>query len=311
MTVKDAANATATQNFSITINPNLSIAPAALIGADAGLATNQTITVSNGTKPYTSLNISAFSAGATGLTLGNLTVNTATGIVVLSGTPSGPGTYSFTANVTDTANTTFSKGYTLFVNAALSIAPANLNGATAGTQTNQTINVTNGTLPYTTLNVSAFNGGTTGLTVGALTTNANTGTVSLNGTPTAAGTVTFTVNVTDTAGGALSKPYTLTVNPPLSISPSVLAEATAGFTTNQTLTVSNGTLPYGTFNVTNFAAGGTGLTPGNIVANASTGTFVLSTPTNPGTATFTVNVNDSAFANLTQGIRSSSTRPSR
>ena len=77
----------------------------------------------------------------------------------------------------------------------------------------------------------------------------------LSGTPTAAGTASFTVNVTDTAGATLSKSYTLTVNPGLSIAPAALAEATPGTATSQTITVSDGSKPYTTLSISGFSAG--------------------------------------------------------
>jgi hypothetical protein len=194
-----------TTSATLTVNPALSIAPAALVAATAGTATTQTITVSNGTKPYSTFNVSAFVAGGTGLTAANLTTDATVGTVVLSGTPTAAGTVTFTVNVTDPPGGTLSKNYSLTVNPALSIAPGTLAAATVGTPTNQTITVSNGTTPYTTFNVSAFVAGGTGLTAGDLTASAGAGTVVLNGTPTGAGTATFTVNVTDTAGATLSK----------------------------------------------------------------------------------------------------------
>src|SRR3954468_2989076 len=122
-------------------------------------------------------------------------------------------------------------------NAAHSISPTKLLGAVAGTATNQTITVSNGTKPYTTFNVSAFVAGGTGLTLANLVTDATAGTVVLSGTPTAAGTATFTVNVTDTPGATLTRNYTLTVNPALCIAPTTLLAADAGTATNQTITV--------------------------------------------------------------------------
>jgi hypothetical protein len=125
--------------------------------------------------------------------------------------------------------------------------------------------------------------------------------VVLSGTPTA-GTATFTVNVTDTAGAKLSKDYSLTVNPVLGIGPAALATASVGTATDQTITVTSGTKPYTTFNVTAFVAGGTGLTQAaNLTLNAAAGTVVLSgTPTGTGTAKFTVNVTDTAGRILTK-----------
>ena len=63
------------------------------------------------------------------------------------------GTATFTVNVTDTAGGTLAQPYTLTVNGALTIDPTTLLEATAGTATNQTITVSGGTTPYTTLNV--------------------------------------------------------------------------------------------------------------------------------------------------------------
>ena len=63
------------KTYSLTVNPALAIAPAALAEATAGTATSQTITVSGGAKPYTTFSISGFSAGTTGLTVANLTTD--------------------------------------------------------------------------------------------------------------------------------------------------------------------------------------------------------------------------------------------
>ena len=72
----------------------------------------------------------------------------------LSGTPTAAGTASFTVDVTDTAGATLTKTYSLTVNPALAIAPAALVEATPGTATSQTITVSGGTKPYTTLSIS-------------------------------------------------------------------------------------------------------------------------------------------------------------
>ena len=116
--------------------------------------------MSDGTTPYTTFNVSGFSAGTTGLTAANLTTDAAAGTVVLSGTPTAAGTASFTVNVTDTAGATLTKTYTLTVNrGARRIAPAALAEATAGTATSQTITVSGGTKPYTTFSISGFSAG--------------------------------------------------------------------------------------------------------------------------------------------------------
>jgi hypothetical protein len=224
--------------------------------------------------------------------------------VTLNGTPTASGTASFTVNVTDTAGATFAGAYTLTVNPVLAIAPAALANAAVGVAINQTITVSGGTTPYSTFNISGFDGGTPGLTEAAnLAVDANAGTVVLSGTPTATGTASFDVNVIDTAGATLTKSYTLTFNPPgPTIAPTTLVDATAGTATNQTITVSGGTLPYTTFSISGFSGGTTGLTEAaNLTLDATAGTVVLSgTPTAAGTASFTVNVTDTAGASLAQ-----------
>ena len=179
--VTDTAGATLSKPYTLTVNPALAIAPAALADAVAGTATTQTITVSDGTTPYTTFNVSGFSAGTTGLTAADLTTNAVAGTVVLSGTPTAAGTAGFTVNVIDTAGATLTKIYSLTVHPALAIAPATLAEATAGTATSQTITVSSGTPPYTTFSISGFSAGTTGLTAGDLTTDAGAGTVVLSG----------------------------------------------------------------------------------------------------------------------------------
>ena len=82
---------------------------------------------------------------------------------------------------------------------------------------------------------------------------------------------------------ATTTPATLTVNPALGIAPTTLPTTVINVLYDQTITVSGGTTPYTTFAVSGFSAGGTGLTSGEITANASAGTIVVNgTPTAPG-----------------------------
>ena len=264
-------------------------------------ATTRTITVSKGTKPYTTFNVSGFSAGTTGLTAANLTTDAAAGTVTLRGTPTAAGTASFTVNVTDTAGATLTKTYTLTVNPALTIAPATLAGATAGRPTSQTITVSDGTKPYTTFNVSGFSAGTTGLTAANLTTDAAAGTVVLSGTPTCGGHGKLHRERHGYSRRDLDPGLRADGQPSAEHCAGRLADAIAGTATNQTITVSDGTKPYTTFNVSGFSAGTTGLTAANLTTDAAAGTVVLSgTPTAAGTATFTVNVTDTPGATLTK-----------
>jgi len=83
---------TATQFFSITINPALTITTASLPNGDVGVAYSQTLTVSGGSGIYT---WSIFS----GSLPPGLSLAVATGAI--SGTPTSAGTYNFTVRVAD------------------------------------------------------------------------------------------------------------------------------------------------------------------------------------------------------------------
>ena len=246
--------------------------------------------------------ISGFSAGTTGLTAGDLTRDAAAGTVVLTGTPRRR-TASFTVDVTDTAGATLSKSYTSDRQSGSSdCARRRWPRPLRGRATNQTITVSDGSKPYSTFNVSGFSAGTTGTDGGGSDDRPGSG----DGD---AERHTDSRWHRDLHGGCYryrrrppsAKSYTLTVNPALSIAPTALADATAGTATSQTITVSDGSKPYSTFNVTGFSAGTTGLTAGDLTTDAAAGTVVLSgTPTAAGTASFTVDVIDSVGATLSQ-----------
>src|SRR5262249_8250401 len=67
------------------------------------------------------------------------------------------------------------------------------------------------------------------------------------------------------------------------------------------VTVSGGTAPYTSLTVTNFNASTTGLSPGALSASASAGTVTVNgSASGNGTASFTVNVTDSAGLTFSQ-----------
>lgn len=142
----------------------------------------------------------------------------------------------------------------------------------------QVVATTSGTAPF------AFSL-QSGTLPSGLSLNASTG--AITGKPTATGTKTFTVKVTDHAGTTAAHAYTVSINSPVSISTTALANWTqnqAGY--NKSVTASAGTGPY-TFSLLS------GKLPGGLSLNASTGA-ITGKPTATGASTLTVKVTDKA-----------------
>ncbi len=166
----------------------------------------------------------------------------------------------------------------LTVTSVLSIAPA-LPEGTAGTNYNQTLSVLGSTSAFTVFTANNFSPGTTGLTLSDITTNSANGTIVIDGTPTAAGTATFTISVANAGGYSLTQNMVITIRPAVSIVTPSLPQATAGTNYSHSIAVVGGVLPYTTFTVTNFSAGTTGLTAGDITAVPAGGAFnITGTP---------------------------------
>ena len=188
--ITDSLGATTKQDYSITVNPALSLAPATLPADTAGLAYDQTITASGGTGTLT-LAVSDIQGAIPGLTV----PANGTGSLGLSGTPTAAGSETFAVTATDSLGATTTTDYSVTVNAALGLAPATLPADTAGLAYSQTITASGGTGTLT-LAVSNIQNAIAGLTVPA----SGVGSLVITGTPTAAGTETFTVTSTDSLG---------------------------------------------------------------------------------------------------------------
>ncbi|UCD18457.1 MAG: hypothetical protein JSV44_05985 [Candidatus Zixiibacteriota bacterium] len=106
----------------------------------------------------------------------------------------------------------------------------------------------------------------------------------LSGIPSASGTISFTAQVSDTAGSTDERPYSLTINPPVTITAATLPPTTEGVAYSRQLQ----------------AAGGTGVLTwsdkfGDLVGTGLTlsGSGLLSgTPISSGTVSFTASVSD-------------------
>ncbi|MEO8613106.1 MAG: putative Ig domain-containing protein, partial [Chloroflexota bacterium] len=111
----------------------------------------------------------------------------------------------------------------------------------------------------------------------------------ITGTPPTAGTFPFTVTVTDSLGATGVQPYSVTINPAITVTPATLPNGTVGVAYNQTISATGGSGTYSNFAVT------TGSLPAPLTLDATTGA-ITGTPPTAGTFPFTVTVTDSLGA---------------
>ena len=193
----DSAGNTGIRTFTVNIgSASLQVNPASLPAGTRGVPWSQTVSATGGTGPYTY----AVSAGA--LPAG-LLLNSSTGVI--SGTPSGSGSSSFSIRATDTLGNIGTRAFALAIGAAsLTINPASLPASIAGKPYSTTIAASGGTGPY----VYSISSGS--LPPG-LSLNAATGAIS--GTVTAQGSWPFTVQARDAGGNTGSRAYSLASRP--------------------------------------------------------------------------------------------------
>jgi uncharacterized protein YhjY with autotransporter beta-barrel domain len=262
----DGSSNTGTRTYSVTIGSNiLTVNPASLPNGTQGTAYSQTITASGGSTPYTFARTSGALPPGLSLSSGG----------VLSGTPTANGTFNFDVQATDPSMNTGTRSYSLVINlVALTINPASLPAATAGTAYSQTITASGGIAPYSfTVLSGSLPPGLALATGGAL-----------NGTPTTPGVYNFTVEGTDTEPNSGTRAYTINVGGnTLTVSPGTLPNGTQGTTYNRTVTASGGTGPY-TFAVT------AGALPAGL--SLSSGGVIGGTPSGSGASSFTITATD-------------------
>ena len=260
--------------------PSITLSPSVLPTGTVNVAYSQPITASGGAGPYTY----AKTSGSLPTGLGLSSAGT------LSGTPTMPGSSSFTVQATDTNACTGAKDYSLVINGgcpAITLAPSTLPTGTVGWVYSQAITASGGASPYTYTNSAGT------LPAGLSLSSAGT----LSGTPTTAGTNTFTVRATDANTCKGSNSYTVVISatgvcPAITLLPSTLPNGNVGSAYSQTITASGGISPY-----TYTKSAGT-LPTG---LNLSSGGTLSGTSMAPGSFAFTVQASD---ANACKGSNS-------
>ncbi len=189
------AGRTTIVNFSlISTCPTITVNPTnpALSAGTAGQPYSQTFTATGGTAPY------GFTMSAGTLPPG-LSLSSGG---VLSGTPTGFGTFTFTVKAADTNGCMGDRQYTLPICPIITVNPATLPNGTVGMPYNQTLTATGGAAPY------SF-----AVTAGALPPGLSLSSAGqLSGTPSTGGTFNFTVTVTDASGCTGTRNYGLTID---------------------------------------------------------------------------------------------------
>jgi hypothetical protein len=254
----------------ITVNPDPAMASIPSTGT-VGVAYTGSLNPTGGTAPLTLSN-------TTGTLPPGLTFNATTGAV--TGTPTTAGTYSFTAQLTDSSAVPYliTTQETIVISAPVA-APLVITGnppaGTVGSAYSTTFAAAGGVAPYT---FSLLSGSLpAGLTISA------GGVVA--GTPTAVGVSVFTIQAKDSVGTVGSGVFSISVTSmALTLTVSSLPSGTVNVPYSSTIGVTGGTAPY-----TCVVVGGT-LPAGLSIA----GCLVSGTPSVAGTANLTVTATDSS-----------------
>ncbi|HEU4505588.1 MAG TPA: Ig domain-containing protein [Nitrospira sp.] len=287
--VADARGQSDTQGLSITIGtapppPNPpNITTTTLAAGTVGQPYSQPVQATGGTGALTwSISVGTLPPG--------LNLNPINGVI--SGTPTAAGTSSFTVRVQDAGGLSDTQALSITINQPApppspSITTTSLPAGTIGQAYNQTLLATGGTGGLTWSIVA-------GNLPGGLNLNQTTGVIS--GTPLApAGTSSFTVRVADAAGQDDTQALSITVNlanPPV-ITTTTLPGGTVGQVYSQTLQVTGG------IGILTWTLSGGSLPA---MLSLSPDGVISGTPTNTGTANFTVRVTDTLNQFDTQSL---------
>ena len=267
LTVTDAAKKTASANYQIVVRPALTADLQNLPPATAGQSYAAALSATGGTSPY------AWTLGGSAAPAGLIFSRTG----VISGIPQTPGSYSFTATVTDSSTpspVSAFQTYSLTVLAPLTITTASLPPTTATLVYAATFAAANGTPPY----IWSLAAGSLPPGLGIAPNGA------ISGTPTGTGSFSFVAQVVDSASPVrlTTKAFTITGNSKLAIT-STAPALSAGVAVNSQLTASGGTPAYNWTLASGTLPNGISLTPSGVLSG---------TPTKSGSFAATITVTD-------------------
>ena len=268
--VKDAAGNTASQTYSITVNPPPTITTTFLPTGEQG-------------RPYTATIAATGGTGALSFATPSVDGVILTSSGTFSGIPSAPGSFPFTATVTDALGVNASQPLTLTVNAPLALNAASL---PAGNQNlaypQQQLVASNGVPPYSNWTWVAAPGSSV---PPGLSLNASSGVIT--GSPTTAGTFSFIASVSDSLGATAMQTYSIIViaaAPAIGTSSLPNGKYNAPYTP-LTLSVTSGTAPY------TWSLGSGGVLPAGM--NLSPSGSISGTPAQAGIWSIPITVTDS------------------
>jgi hypothetical protein len=274
------SNSDATVNFTALLQP-LQMTTTSLPGGTVGVFYAQLVGASGGQPPY------QWWLGGTITLPPGMDFSSEGNQAVVSGTPATPGTFSFWVSLSDNASppNVVTQRFSLSIQGApLQVDTSYVPNATNGVFYSQTLQASGGSAPYSWSIPYYSYGPPPGLTL------ANNGV--LSGTPATNGTFGFYVRVTDAASNVADSPNPLlldVLSPPLQITNLSLPSGTVGVAYSARLGAAGGQPPCN-WSLTPASAG----LPGGLALNSDG--LISGTPTNAGTASFVVQVTDSAGA---------------
>ena len=267
--VTDSGGRIDTKAFALAVVTQLDLTTGTSLGGGTdGANYNATLAATGGLAPYTWLMTS-------GTLPSGLTLNSNG---TLTGSPTGAGTFTFTAQVTDASGQSESEQFTVVVVMPLIVSGTALNTGTTSLDYLQALHATGGTPPYTWTRASGV------LPTGAVLSTSGT----LSGVLRTTGTFNFVARVKDAKGVEATGPYSVKVVAPLVIKTlSPLISGSIGYTFSDALTAVGGVLPYSWSLKSGSLPGGLSLSPAGLLSG---------TPATSGTWTFTTQVDDSGIA---------------